>query len=144
MSSSNGLSNFFTDTWAYALLGGFVSIILAGGMYLFSNGNMISGAIFAGGLVAGFFAQRNGTTAGSFPVGIRAGVIVSVPGLVSVGMLIEPVGGPIWYNILGTAGVVIGYLGLILGVSVIVGGFSSVVGWNVALTMNSQNTVSTT
>jgi len=144
MPSPSRLSNFFTDTWVYALLGGFVSTVLAVGLYVLSNGNLISGAIFAGGMVAGFFAQRNGTTAGSFAVGIRAGIIGSIPGVVFVGILIEPVGGPIWYSILGTAGIAVGYLGLIIGVSAMVGGLSSVVGWKLASTMSSHNTVSPT
>ena len=144
MSPPSRLSKVFADTWVYALLGGFVSIVLAVGLYVLSNGTMISGAIFAGGAVAGFFAQRSGTTAGSVAVGIRAGLIGSIPGVVSVGMLIEPIGGPIWSRILGTAGVAVGYLGLIIGVSAVVGGLSGVAGWKLASSMSSQNAVSTT
>lgn len=58
-------------------------------------------------------------------------------------MLIEPVSGPIWFSILGTAGVAIGYLGLIIGVSAMGGALSSVVGWKLALTISVNNTVST-
>ena len=143
MSSSNRLSNFLTDTWVYALLGGLVSLTISVGMYTFLNEISISEGLVVGGLIAGYFAQRNGATADSLPIGIRAGIIGSIPGVVFIGMLIEPVSGPIWFSILGTAGVAIGYLGLIIGVSAMGGALCSVVGWKLALTISENNTVAT-
>lgn len=144
MSSSNRFSDFLTDTWVYALLGGLVSLTLSVGIYISSNSISISEGLVVGGLIAGYFAQRNGATADSLPIGIRAGIIGSIPAVVFIGMLIEPVSGPTWFSILSTAGVAIGHLGLIIVVSAMVGGLNSFVGWKLALTISENNTVSTT
>jgi len=79
---SNRVSGVVPKTWKYALIGGIVSIPLSLGLYWYSGmGNDFSAnMVFAGGLLAGYLAKRNSVAAK--PVGLRAGLIGALPGLV--------------------------------------------------------------
>ncbi|WP_318568083.1 DUF5518 domain-containing protein [Salinigranum marinum] len=78
----NEVPGVVTETWTYALVGGFVSMPLTLGRYWLSGmGNSFSlNMVFVGGLLAGYLAKRDSIDAE--PVGLRAGVIGALPGLV--------------------------------------------------------------
>ena len=69
-------------TWTYALVGGVGSMPLSVGLYWYSGmGNHFSlNMVFVGGLLAGYLAKRESVDAK--PVGLRAGLIGAIPGLV--------------------------------------------------------------
>lgn len=73
-----------TKTWRYALIGGVASIPLTIGLYWHSGlGNHFSlNMVAVGGLIAGYLAKRDSIDAK--PVGLRAGLIGALPGLVWV------------------------------------------------------------
>ncbi|WP_136591584.1 DUF5518 domain-containing protein [Salinigranum halophilum] len=79
---SNRISGVVPKTWKYALIGGIVSIPLSIGLYWYSGmGNDFSAnMVFVGGLLAGYLAKRSSVAAK--PVGLRAGLIGSLPGLI--------------------------------------------------------------
>jgi hypothetical protein len=68
-------------TWRYALIGGVVSIPLTISLYWYSGmGNDFSlNMVTVGGLLAGYLAKRDSVDAK--PVGLRAGLIGTLPGL---------------------------------------------------------------
>jgi NhaP-type Na+/H+ or K+/H+ antiporter len=76
------LPGVVTKTWRYALIGGVVLIPLSLALYWYSGtGNDFSlNMIFVGGLLAGYLAKRESVEAK--PVGLRAGIIGALQGLV--------------------------------------------------------------
>lgn len=72
------------EAWKYGLLGGIVSIPLTVGAYWATGmGNEFSlNLVVVGGLLVGYLAEKRDLAVGSDAVGLRAGVVGGVPGVV--------------------------------------------------------------
>lgn len=95
-----------TDTWRYALIGGVASIPLTVGFYWLSGtGNELSlNMIFFGGLLAGNLARTAPTEIDSTAVGLRAGIVGSLPAVWLLGDLLwdaATMSGPVWFRVVG-------------------------------------------
>lgn len=122
-----------SDTWRYALLGGLSSIPLTLGLYWLSGmGNELSfNMIFFGGLLAGYLAKTGPTEIDSSAVGLRAGVVGSLPGLWLLAELVwvaTTLTGPLWFRVVGVGFVTVTFILLTVGLAALVGLLGAMVG----------------
>ena len=88
-----------SETWRYALLGGLAALPFVAASYWQTGSHISLNAVFWGGLLAGYLVKRRGTE--SSPVGLRAGVVGSLPALwfVADGVsLVREFSQPVWFS----------------------------------------------
>jgi hypothetical protein len=129
-SGSGSRSSRLTPAWRYGLVGGLASVPLTVGLYWLSDtANELSlNMVFVGGLVAGYLVALGAERVGATPVGIRTGVVGSIPGLwfvLDTYLFTTTVRGPPWFGTVGLG--VIVFVGTVL-ISIVAGVLGAKVG----------------
>ncbi|MFC7075513.1 DUF5518 domain-containing protein [Haloarcula halophila] len=113
------------DTWRYALLGGVLSAPFTLASYWQSGSEMSLSAVFFAAIVVGYLAKQRGLE--SSPVGLRTGVVGSVPALWIVWDLLTAataLSGSAWFVVGGSLAVALFtlmFLGLVVSFSALFG-----------------------
>ena len=114
------------DPWKYALFGGIASMPFTVWQYLQSSpeNEFSLGAVFFGGLLAGYLASAAATEIDVIDVGFRAGVIGALPVLWILVDFLEAatvLGGPLWFQVIAISMVVLLVTSVILGFAGFIG-----------------------
>ncbi|WP_254763388.1 DUF5518 domain-containing protein [Natrinema marinum] len=102
MTQVNSLSERLDEAWQYALLGGLASLPFTATSYWQTGSKISLGAVFFGGILAGFLAKRK--TGTSSDVGVRVGIIGGLPAVWLIVDLLAASGGldgPLWFIAIG-------------------------------------------
>jgi len=86
-------------TWKYALFGGLAALPFVAASYWQTGSHLSLNAVFWGGLLAGYMVKRRGRE--STPVGLRAGIVGSLPALwfvVEGASLVREFSQPVWFD----------------------------------------------
>ena len=128
MAWTGPLADRLSETWRYALLGGLLALPFTTLSYARTGDEVALGAVFWGGLLAGYLAKRRGLT--GTPVGSRAGVVGGLPALWMVGDIVPylvGLGGPAWFRAVQLALVLL-MVPVFVGLSALVGGLGGRLG----------------
>ncbi len=145
MPSKPTTSGKLTETWRYALVGGLSSIPLTLGLYWLSGaGNELSfNMVFFGGLLAGYLAATGPKDIGSAAVGIRAGVVGSLPGLWLLAELVwvaATLTGPLWFRVVGNGVIAVTFALFTVGLAALIGLVGATVGGWLVRKIGNQST----
>lgn len=101
--------------------------------------------VFIGGMLAGYLARTAGSRTDVATVGVRAGVVGSLPGLWLVATLLEAAIGwssPLWFRIVAVSVLLVGFTSMLLVFAALVGLLGTKVGGWVAGKTGSERTPS--
>ncbi|WP_254831331.1 DUF5518 domain-containing protein [Haloglomus salinum] len=121
-----------TPAWRYGLVGGLASIPLTAVHWLSETANELSlNMVFVGGLVAGYLAAVGAEQVRAAPVGVRTGLVGCLPGVwlaLDTFLFGGSVGGPAWFQMLGTGMLVVSFIVFAVLVSIVIGVLGAKVG----------------
>jgi hypothetical protein len=121
-----------TPAWRYGLVGGLTSIPLTAGLYWLGAANELSlNMVFVGGLVAGYLAAVGTEQVRAAPVGVRTGLVGSLPAIwlvLDAFLVAGTVRGPVWFRTFGTGVILISATVVAVLISIVVGVLGAKVG----------------
>jgi hypothetical protein len=133
MRSTDSGNARLTPAWRYGLVGGLASIPLTAGLYWLSEtANELSlNMVVVGGLIAGYLAAVGAEQVRAAPVGVRTGLVGSLPAIwlvLDMFLFTGSVRGPVWFQTFGAGVVLLSATVVAVLISVVVGVLGAKVG----------------
>lgn len=132
MRSTDPSDGRLTPAWRYGIVGGLASIPLTAGLHWLGAANELSlNMVFVGGLVAGYLAAVGTEQVRAAPVGIRTGLVGSLPVIwlvLDTFLFTGSVRGPVWFQTFGAGVVLLSATVVAVLISVVVGVLGAKVG----------------
>lgn len=131
MRSTDPSDGRLTPAWRYGIVGGLASIPLTAGLHWLGAANELSlNMVFVGGLVAGYLAAVGTEQVRAAPVGIRTGLVGSLPAIwlvLDTYLFGGPVAGPAWFQAAGSV-LVVAFTAVAVLISIVGGVLGAKVG----------------
>lgn len=133
MRSTDPGSARLTPVWRYGLVGGLTSIPLTAGLYWLSEtANELSlDMVAVGGLIAGYLAAAGTEQVRAASVGVRTGLVGSLPAIwlvLDTFLTAGTVRGPMWFRTFGTGVILISITVVAVLISIVGGVLGARVG----------------